>query len=227
MNKAIVQMKASSIMLRSYLLWISGLVLVSFLVNYITGSFVDNSENTQVSAGNELSIFIIFMAIVIPLGSFRRLMNLGATRIEYYRGAICYYVIWAAIMAVVNVIWLQIELHYLRPVYRTFNILEIFHWDQFNYLGSFLYQFAVYMTLISLLNLLFSSLRHYIGWIIWMVLIAAIPISTSIAELRNYLAAGLENLLMNDSLAQGLAWNMGLVIVFILGGLWFTSKREF
>jgi hypothetical protein len=39
-----------------------------------------------------------------------------------------------------------------------------------------------------------------VGWVIWAAFIAAIPVFTSIAQLRHKLADGLLMLLFNDSL---------------------------
>jgi hypothetical protein len=227
LNKITAQIKASQIVLRNYLYSIVGFIVISFLVNFIIALFVDSSDNTQVSPANMLVIFLIFVGIVIPVSSFRRMMNLGATRKEYYIGSMSFYILWAAVIALINVIWQPLEREYIIPHYPTFNILEIFQWDQFNYLGSFLYQFVIYLTLITLFNLLFSSLRHYLGWVIWLIFLAGIPVSMSIAALRHKVSAGFSDLLINDSLLQGLALNLGFVIVFILAGWWFTSKRTF
>jgi hypothetical protein len=93
--------------------------------------------------------------------------------------------------------------------------------------GLFVYQFGAYMLLISLLSLLFSGLRHIAGWVIWVALIAAIPIFTSIAPLRHELASGLQTLLFNDSLLQGFGWTFLLSCVLLAAGWWFTTRRTF
>lgn len=226
MNKTTALMRASFLQLRSYLLVMLGTIAISMIANVIISlSLGDSSENTQVSAANLLTVFLLFVGSVLPAGLFRRVMNLGATRKEYYIGMLLVYSIWSAIFAVLNIIWLQVEIGFIRQYENTFNILEIFGWNQFGIVGMFFYQFGAYLLLISLLNLLFSGLRHVLGWVVWVVLIAAIPIFTSIPSLRHTLADGLLALLFNDSLLQGLGLTLIISLVLLAGGWWFTARR--
>ncbi|MEC0307311.1 hypothetical protein P4H67_11125 [Paenibacillus lautus] len=226
MNKTTALMRASFLQLRPYLLVMLGTIAISMIANVIISlSLGDSSENTQVSAANLLTVFLLFVGSVLPAGLFRRVMNLGATRKEYYIGMLLVYSIWSAIFAVLNIIWLQVEIGFIRQYENTFNILEIFGWNQFGIVGMFFYQFGAYLLLISLLNLLFSGLRHVLGWVVWVVLIAAIPIFTSIPSLRHTLADGLLALLFNDSLLQGLGLTLIISLVLLAGGWWFTARR--
>lgn len=226
MNKCTVLMRASFLQLRPYLWSILGTIAISILANVIVSlSLGDNGENTQVSAANLLTVFLLFIGSVLPAGLFRRVMNLGATRKEYYAGMLLVYALWSAIFAMLNIIWLQIEIGFIRNYENTFNILEIFGWSQFGIVGMFVYQFGAYLLLISLLNLLFSGLRHVLGWVVWVVFIAAIPIFTSIPSLRHTLADGLQALLFNDSLLQGFGLTLLISLVLLAGGWWFTARR--
>ncbi|WP_083397567.1 hypothetical protein [Paenibacillus sp. LC231] len=226
MNKTTALMRASFLQLRPYLLVMLGTVAISMITNVIVSlSLGDSTENTQVSAANLLIVFLIFVGSVLPAGLFRRVMNLGATRKEYYIGMLLVYSIWSAIFAVLNIVWFQVEISFIRQYENTFNILEIFGWTQFGIVGMFFYQFGAYLLLISLLNLLFSGLRQVMGWVIWVVFIAAIPIFTSIPSLRHTLADGLLALLFNDSLLQGLGLTLIISLVLLAGGWWFTARR--
>ena len=155
------------------------------------------------------------------------MINLGATRQEYYVGLLIIYITWAFLFTALNVIWYQVEEHFINNFQGTFNILDIFHWNRHGLPGTLLYQFGTYMLLISLLSMLCSGLRHYAGWILWVVLIAAIPIGTSIPYLRRHVADGLTALLFNSSLPAGVGLTWGLSALFLLGGWLFTSRREF
>ncbi|MBB6673690.1 hypothetical protein [Cohnella nanjingensis] len=105
--------------------------------------------------------------------------------------------------------------------------MEIFHWDRFGFAGMFLYQFGVYMLLFSLLTLLFSGLRHAVGWLLWVVLIAAIPLGTALPVFRPHVAEGFGKLLFNDSLLQGFGITLILSLVFLAGGWLFTRRRPY
>lgn len=225
MNKFWAQAKASLIMLKVYFYIILAVCVLSIIINVVLGATVGTGSNTTVSAGNVLIVFLLFASAVLPASVFRKITYLGSTRGEYYRGLLIFYAVLAAGLAVLNVAWLQLEIHVLRDYYSMYDILEVFHWDSFGYGGSFLYQFGAYMMLASLLNFLFSGLRHYVGWISWGILIAAIPVSLSIDSMRERVADGLKALLMNDSVWQGFALNAVIGIVLIACGWGLTYKR--
>lgn len=212
-------------MLKVYFYIILAVCVLSIIINVVLGATVGTGSNTTVSAGNVLIVFLLFASAVLPASVFRKITYLGSTRGEYYRGLLIFYAVLAAGLAVLNVAWLQLEIHVLRDYYSMYDILEVFHWDSFGYGGSFLYQFGAYMMLASLLNFLFSGLRHYVGWISWGILIAAIPVSLSIDSMRERVADGLKALLMNDSVWQGFALNAVIGIVLIACGWGLTYKR--
>ncbi|RUS48897.1 hypothetical protein [Cohnella sp. AR92] len=227
MDKTTVLLKATFLQLRLYLWIIVGVLAVSVITDLIISLAMGNGENSSVSAGNLLDVFLIFVGSVLPVSFFKRLIYLGATRKEYYVGVLFVYAVSAAVFAIFNIAWLQLEKDVIRSYEHTFNILEIFHWDQFGFGGMFGYQFGAYLLLLALLNLLFSGLRHAAGWTIWAVLIAAIPVFTSIAALRSKLTDGLQTLLSNDSLLQGFGLTFGAACLLFAGGWWFTTRRSF
>lgn len=81
------------------------------------------------------------------------------------------------------------------------------------------------MMLMSLLTLLFSGLRHVMGWIIWCVLIAAISIGTALPAFRPEVVDGFKVLLYNDSLLKGFLLTISFALVFSIGGWLFTRRR--
>ncbi|CAM3537334.1 hypothetical protein [Marinicrinis lubricantis] len=226
MNKTTVLIKASFIQMRIYLWVILGAIAVSVISNTIVSLALGEGESSNVSYANFLSIFLLFAGSVLPSLFFKRVINLGASRKEYYLGLLSIYMVLSAVFAFINVIWLQVEDRVLGQLYtENLNILTVFHWDDFSIPGTFLYQFAVYLLLLSLLNLLFSGLQQVAGWVVWVIFIAAIPIFTSIPSLREILADGLSALLLNDSLLQGFTISIILSILLFAGGWWFTVRR--
>ncbi|WP_276358331.1 hypothetical protein [Cohnella caldifontis] len=228
MSKTRAMWKASYLQLRIYLWCVAGFVAAGLLANIIVSLSVgDNGENAQVSYANMLGIFLIFVGSVLPVSFFKRIVNLGATRRDYFKGLLAVYAAWAAGFSLLNVLWFPIEAHVISDYRLTFNILEIFGWTQFGYAGMFLYQFGVYMLLLSLFTLLFSGLRHAVGWILWAALITAIPVGTSVPSLRPHVADGFLTLLFNDSLWQGFGLTILLSAVFLAGSWLFTRRRVF
>ncbi|WNQ11175.1 hypothetical protein MJA45_26840 [Paenibacillus aurantius] len=220
-NRAILT--ASFLQLKPYLLGVAALVGVSIITNLIISLNVD--RNTHLSLANMLSLFLLFAASVLPSAFFRRMLNLGASRGEYYRGLVTVYVLCSAGFALLNVLWFAVEVGIIRKVEDTINILEVFHWNRFGWAGMFLYQFGAYLLLLSLLNLLFSGIWHWSGWLLWAVLIAAIPLGTALDVFRPKVAGGLGALLFNDSLMAGLGWTLLGSLLLLAAGWLFTRRR--
>ncbi|MFC5405332.1 hypothetical protein [Cohnella soli] len=228
MNKLKMLLKASRLQLRLYLCGVAGLVAISLLVDIILLLSLPEGENSHVSASNIMTVFLVLASTVLPFASFKRIINLGATRKEYYTGLLISYVFWAIIFAVFNIAWLKLEIGLSDSLHsRYMNILEIFHWDQFGVAGMFVYQLGIYLLLMSVFNLLFSGIRHVTGWILWVVFIAAIPIMTSIPTLRSSLGDGFKVLLYNDSLLQGFGITFLSSCVLFTCGWLFTRTRAF
>jgi hypothetical protein len=225
LNKHKVILKASWLQLRIYVTVMLGVVAAGTLSQIIVNLSIQDNESTQLSIGNILTVLLIFVGAVLPATLFKRIAHLGASRKEYYTGLVVAYGLWSAAFSVFNILWLALENGVLRKYQDNFNILEVFHWDQFSLIGTFLYQFGAYMVLVSLLSLLFSGLKSIAGWIIWIALIAAIPIGTSVPSFRPKVADGFVALLFNDSLLQGTALTLGLSAVFLYAGWLFTSRR--
>ncbi|GMK38494.1 hypothetical protein PCCS19_15480 [Paenibacillus sp. CCS19] len=227
MNKTTVLLRASLLQLRLYLWIILGVIAVSVITDLIISLAMGPGNNSSVSASNLFNVLLIFVGSVLPASFFKRVINIGATRKEYYVGVLLVYAISAAFLALLNIAWLQLEMNVIRNYEHTFNILVIFHWDQFGIVGMFGYQFGAYLLLLALLNLLFSGLRHAAGWAIWAVFVATIPLFTAIASLRSKLADGLQALLFNPSLLQGFGLTFGVACLLFAGGWWFTARRSY
>ncbi|MBM6994727.1 hypothetical protein IM700_003505 [Paenibacillus sp. DXFW5] len=224
MNRLSAQFKASYLQLRIYLWIIVGIVAIAQLADLIVSISLGRVEKDSVSETNFLMIFLLFVPTILPTVYFIRIINLGASRKEYYQGLFFIYAVWSAIFALLNIVWLKLESVVFGM--EGINLLEIFKWDQLDLFGVFIYQFGAYMMFLSLLNLLFSGFHHIIGWVLWGLVIAAIPLSTAISSFRSHVADGLQTLLSNDSLMQGFGLTLLFTCVFLAGGWYFVKNRQ-
>ena len=184
-------------------------------------------ENVNVSSANMLLVLLPLLAIILPLKTFRPMMNFGDSRRRYFAGLLGVYAVSAVLLALVNSLWWPFEQNVIRTHSQTYNLIEVFGWEQFGFIGAFLYQTVFYCFVLTLFNLLFSGLKSPISWVIWTVLIAAIPIGTSIASLRVHVADFFLALLFNDSLVSAIGLNLGLSLVWVAGAWLFTRRRTF
>ncbi|QJD83920.1 hypothetical protein [Cohnella herbarum] len=66
-----------------------------------------------------------------------------------------------------------------------------------------------------------------IGWILWGILIAAIPAGMSVPSVRVHSTHLFQLLLLDDSLLEGFELAIILSCIFLVGGWLFTSRRKF
>lgn len=183
-------------------------------------------NNNEVSAGNIVTVFLVVMALVIPLYFFKRILNLGATRRDYYLGSMFTYSIISAIFSLFNIIWLSLERGLLNQLRLHYNIITIFGWDRYGVLGMFFYQLAAYLLLIAFLNLVVSSLKNILGIIMNFLLVAAIAVSLSIQTLRIGVIKSLKILIFNPDILTGFILTLVLSIILFGIGWYFTKRRE-
>jgi len=221
-----VHIKAAYLQMRIYIWCVIILILLGRLTDFIVNLIMNKSQSTILSDANMLILILIFIAIVLPLSYYRRIVNLGASRAHYFKALQLVFVVWAAAIALINSLWFVLKVHVIRNYTNTIDLIEAFHWNDFGFAGSFLYQLAFYLMVMALLSMLISGYYHSIGWLLSALLITAIPIGTAIPSLRAHVADFFEFLLFNDSLPIGVGFNLLLYLVFAAGGWFFTRGRR-
>ncbi|GMX65687.1 hypothetical protein Elgi_49580 [Paenibacillus elgii] len=220
-----VHLKATYLQMRIYIWCVIILILLGRLADFIVSLFTDSSKNTRLSDGNMLILILLLIAIVLPLSYYKRIVHLGASREQYFKGLQFVFAVWAAAIALFNSLWFVLEVNVIRNYTNTVDLIEAFHWVDFGLAGSFLYQTAFYLMVMALLSMLISGYYHPIGWLLWALLLAAIPIGTAIPSLRVHVVFFFKALLFNASLPAGVGFNLMLYFVFVAGGWLFTRGR--
>ncbi|NEN83535.1 hypothetical protein [Paenibacillus elgii] len=220
-----VHLKATYLQMRIYIWCVIILILLGRLADFIVSLCTDSSHNTRLSDGNMLILILLLIAIVLPLRYYKRIVHLGASREQYFKALHFVFAVWAAAIALFNSLWFEFEVGVLRNYMNTVDLIEAFHWVDFGLAGSFLHQIAFYLMVMALLSMLISGYYHPVGWLLWALLLAAIPIGTAIPSLRVYVVLFFKALLFNSSLPAGVGYNLILYLVFVAGGWLFTRGR--
>lgn len=222
-----VHLKATYLQTKIYIWCVIILILLGRLADFIVSLFTDSSKNTRLSDGNMLILILLLIAIVLPLSYYKRIVHLGASREQYFKGLQFVFAVWAAAIALFNSLWFVLEVNVIRNYTNTVDLIEAFHWVDFGLAGSFLYQTAFYLMAMALLSMLISGYYHPVGWLLWALLLAAIPIGTAIPSLRVHVVYFFKALLFNSSLPAGVGYNLLLYFVFVAGGWLFTRGRTY
>lgn len=172
-----------------------------------------------------LILLLPLMAIVLPLSYYKRIVHLGASRAQYFRGLHAVFAVWAAAVALFNSLWIMLQKHVFQNYTGAVDLVDAFHWNDFGFAGSFLYQTAFYLMAMALLSMLISGHSNTVGWLLSALIITAIPVGTAIPSLRVHVVSFFKSLLFNDSLLLGVGFNLVLYAMFVAGGWLFTRVR--
>ncbi|WP_159887016.1 hypothetical protein [Paenibacillus puerhi] len=225
MGAAAVHVKATYLQMRIYIWCVIFLILLGRLAELIVNLTIENIGDSRLSESNLLILILPLLAIVLPLSYYKRIVSLGASREQYFMGIHTVFAVWAAAVALCNSLWVVLQVHVFGNYSSAVDLIEAFHWNDFGFAGSILYQTAFYLMAMALLSMLSSGYYHPVGWLMWALLIAFIPIGTAIPSLRVHVVAFFNALLFNDSLWLGVGFNLILYAIFVAGGLLFTRGR--
>ncbi len=222
-----VHLKPAFVQMRMYVWGVILLILLGRVADLIVTLSIKSGFTMRLSDGNMLLLILLLTAVILPLTYFNRIIYLGASRQQYFNGLHFVFGVWAAGIALFNSLWYQLEVHIFRDFTGIVDMIEAFHWTDFGVVGSFLYQAAFYVMVMALLSMLASGYSHPVGWLLWVLLITAIPVGTAIPSFRVHVAAFFKALLFNSSLLTGVLFNLALYVLFAAGGWWFTQRRTY
>ena len=77
---------------------------IVFFVLQAVGVYSGNAGNTSVGLGNYFYLVVILSAIFVPSMHFRKMMNLGGRRADFFKGCAMTYVIMAAAASLVSIL---------------------------------------------------------------------------------------------------------------------------
>lgn len=225
MGGVTVHLKATYRQLKMYIWFVLMIIVLGIIAELIVTYFTDTSEISSLSEGNMIIILLPLMAIALPLSYYKRIVHLGASRQQYFKGLHTVFAVWAAAVALINSIWNVLQMQVFHNYDNTVDLINAFHRNDFGFAGSFLYQTAFYLMVMALLSMLISGYSNPVGWLLSALIITAIPIGTAIPSLRIHVASFFKTLLINDSLLLGVGFNFLLYTVFVASGWLFTRRR--
>ena len=183
----------------------TGLVAVQIVVMLILEANGINS-GSQLSFGHFLWLLPVFAGIFIPARNFRRIVNLGGKRSNFFWGSLITYIIIAFAVAIANTLIFYIidlpiiEAETFMPFYPfepeyfflgepghiggIANVIDVFGWVDNGIVFAFLQQFAFLFMVGTIVHTLTAIQDKWYGWLSSAVIIAIISVFTPIAPLR-------------------------------------------
>jgi hypothetical protein len=149
---------------------------------------VDMSGQSQLGSGNFLYALPVLCAILIPARNFRRLINLGCKRGDFYWGSLCAYGVLAAGVSLANMaLYYAFDLPVFRMglMYNLLNLMDVWGWSAHGAVIAFLQQSAFLFLTMVFFHTLSSLHEWWIGWAVDALIVAVISVFTPIEPLRN------------------------------------------
>jgi len=221
---------------------VAGLMAVHTLVFVILHwRGVDVGNQALISLGNFLWLLPLMAGIFIPARNFRRLINLGGKRGNFFWGSLMTYAILAAVVSLSNTAIFYvldrpiINAEIFWPFYPFYpepfilgepghiggvaNLLQVFGWSYNGVIVAFLQQFAL-LFLIGTFAHSFTAIQDkWYGWLTGVGLIAIISVFTPIAPLRAALVWFFNLIIFHDAAA------LQIVACIVLGMVIYSINK--
>ena len=172
--------------------WVTGITCFTMLVQMIINSIVINN-NMEISVGNYLWLLPVMAAIFIPAKNFRRIINLGGKRGNFFWGSLMTYAILAFIISFANVLFnyffdrlFEASPNFDRSYFGgVINLTEVFGWTRYGPVVAFLQQFAFLFLFSVFVHTLTATQGKWYGWTADVLIVAIISVFTPIKPLRD------------------------------------------
>jgi len=177
---------------------ITGITLACFVIMDIVlilldrfGVFSGGEGNATIGLGNYLFLLLLLSAIFVPARNFRKIMNLGGKRADFFSGCAATHVIMAAALSFAGIVLYYTYDRLVSAIYYgggSLNVLNAFGWITNGPVVAFLQQFAFLVFVAAFIHTLTAMQDKWYGWVADIVIIAIISVFTPIAPLRAALA---------------------------------------
>ena len=209
-NKSLVVAKANFRNIKTAYV-IMAIVLGCILVQDVVMLFIGMARgagyygiegNMTVSFGNYLFLLVILSAIFIPSMNFRKIMNLGGKRVDFFQGcAVTYAIMAAAVSLVCVILYYTYDRFVVSLLYNggTMDVLYWFGWIGNGVVVAFIQQFAFLLLFSVFLHTLVAAQDKWYGWAADVLIVAIISVFTPIAPLRASLVWFFNLIIFNSS----------------------------
>jgi hypothetical protein len=169
---------------------VTGCILIQDIVYLIldrAGVYSNSEGNMNVSLGNYLFLLVILGAVFIPAKNFRKMMNLGSKRADFFKGCFVTYLIMTAAVSLICVILYYTYDKLMITLFSRGGTLDVLYW--FGWLNNgvviaFFQQFAFLFLFATFVHTLVAAQDKWYGWVADVLIVAIICVFTPIAPLR-------------------------------------------
>ncbi|MCL2841532.1 MAG: hypothetical protein FWE05_12270 [Defluviitaleaceae bacterium] len=177
--------------------------------------------------GNILYLLVILSAVFIPVFNFRKIINLGYTRKDFFIGCAVTYIIMTFAVSFASIVLYYTYENFvlLRFGGWSLNVLYWFGWIENGWLIAFFQQFAFLLLLVIVIHTLASLQGKWYGWIVDILLIAFLSVFIPITSLREVIVLFFDIIIFHQNpISQILVCLLLSVVIYALNKPIFSRK---
>ncbi|MGO0985296.1 hypothetical protein ACTPEW_05135 [Clostridioides difficile] len=195
----------------------SALVALIITLIVVILSTTSSTSSIAISRGNYTWLYIIMLPFFVVFYNFKKLINLGASKKDYYIGSMGLYLLSAIVVSLANTV-IHISIDKWNTSQTVVNLMDLCGWWQNGILLAFLQQTMFLLMITVFLHVLLSIQENWYGWVTDIVIVAIICIFTPFAPLRHFLVLFFKLVMFNST-----AWLHILICLAITGVLYFIG----
>ena len=199
---------------------------ISFIVTAVVVLCATTSGDSAValSNGNYTWLLAVLTPFFFVFYDFKKLIHLGASKKDFYFGALVSYVGLAFLVSLLNT-GIHLLIDPLNHTQTVINLMAVCGWMENNVFFAFIQQAVFLLLSMVFLHVLLSMQPHWYGWLTDIILVAIICIFTPIAPLRGLLAGFFKVIMFNPNALLHIVVCMGLSAALSATGLAVLKRK--
>ena len=199
---------------------------ISFIVTAVVVLCATTSGDSAValSNGNYTWLLAVLTPFFFVFYDFKKLIHLGASKKDFYFGALVSYVGLAFLVSLLNT-GIHLLIDPLNHTQTVINLMAVCGWMENNVFFAFVQQAVFLLLSMVFLHVLLSMQPHWYGWLTDIILVAIICIFTPIAPLRGLLAGFFKVIMFNPNALLHIVVCMGLSAALSAAGLAVLKRK--
>ena len=199
---------------------------ISFIVTAVVVLCATTSGDSAValSNGNYTWLLAVLTPFFFVFYDFKKLIHLGASKKDFYFGALFSYVGLALLISLLNT-GIHLLIDPLNHTQTVINLMDVCGWMENNVFFAFVQQAVFLLLSMVFLHVLLSMQPHWYGWLTDIILVAIICIFTPIAPLHGLLAGFFKVIMFNHNALLHIVVCMGLSAALSAAGLAVLKRK--
>ena len=199
---------------------------ISFIITAVVVLCATTSGDSAIalSNGNYTWLLAVLTPFFFVFYDFKKLISLGASKKDFYFGALVSYGGLALLISLLNT-GIRLLIDPLNHTQTVINLMDVCGWMENNVFFAFIQQAVFLLLSMVFLHVLLSMQPHWYGWLTDIILVAIICIFTPIAPLRGLLAGFFKVIMFNPNALLHIVVCMGLSAALSAAGLAVLKRK--